>query len=400
MNTNPSRRTLELLQHVWPSPCDVEPGSTASTSPNTKTISLVALPFRKEPTLFVPHGPARVVAGAVHGYKSPSDRRARTRASAVAAVARCGAARGMPTSVTVHIPTQAPNVVNSCAEALGTRVLASIYIGTPRANQKPVLQLLDRSGQARGFAKVAVSPFTERRLLAEASAIQLLSSKTWTTLRVPRVVSVESVGDHRYMLLSPLDTWSAEGIRSQTRESALRELVGGFPQTTGPVVESRWWKRLAGKVDGQESSDSQALLSGMSSVAAALGNRETQFGAMHGDWSPWNMMTEGPRATVWDWERFSLESPLGLDALNFSFRSLLRSPRHGAASALDLTISDSARLVQSNGASGNNAATVTALFLLELGERYLRYSPLGGTPHGPLSAWLLPSLSRAISGIG
>ncbi len=72
-------------------------------------------------------------------------------------------AQDMPDSV-----GRRTSLVSHLSDELGQELTAGIHLGPPRANRKPVLQLMDPSGATVAFAKVGVNRLTRERVRHEA----------------------------------------------------------------------------------------------------------------------------------------------------------------------------------------------------------------------------------------
>jgi hypothetical protein len=95
-------------------------------------------------------------------------------------------------------------------------------------------------------------------------------------------------------------------------------------------------------------------------IGAAYGGEEVDFGAWHGDWTPWNMAWHRGRVQLWDWERFDPDVPVGFDLLHYRLQT-------GAGYA---RWPDPAILAPF-GLRERAAAITTELYVLELTRRYL-----------------------------
>jgi hypothetical protein len=54
------------------------------------------------------------------------------------------------------------------------------------------------------------------------------------------------------------------------------------------------------------------------------GDLELVPGAWHGDWTPWNMARRRGLLQLWDWERFELGVPEGLDRCHYGVNAVCR----------------------------------------------------------------------------
>ena len=137
------------------------------------------LPSARSPRLLVPRG-RRAATGAVRGYGVGRGRSARWQAAALAV----GMATGLAplvlrdrVRVVQHQGTAAGETIEShLSDVLGTDVLLSMYLGAPRANRKPVLQVLDATGRTLAYVKIGVDPLTRALVRDEGDALTALAA--------------------------------------------------------------------------------------------------------------------------------------------------------------------------------------------------------------------------------
>src|SRR5205814_1599818 len=132
----------------------------------------------------------------------------------------------------------------------------------------------------------------------------------------------------------------------------------------GALADSGYWSRLRTRLDGVAGSPDGAQLA---AAGAAIVRRHAavrlDYGAWHGDWSPWNMASLDDTLLVWDWERFTPGVPIGLDALHHDLqRRLMAQP--DARAAVEQTLDAAARLLLPFGVVHPAATTGTALLYL------------------------------------
>src|SRR5699024_7599991 len=119
------------------------------------------------------------------------------------------------------------------------------------------------------------------------------------------------------------------------------------------------------------------------------------FGAWHGDLTRWNLASTARRAFVWDWERLSLDAPVGFDALHYDLNECVQSGVHpGVHRWLDSRsrlLHDP--LVADMGLRPRAVPTGMAPSLIALATRYLWHRP-NQRHDRPASVddWLLPTL--------
>jgi hypothetical protein len=159
----------------------------------------------------------------------------------------------------------------------------------------------------------------------------------------------------------------------------MRELTGATRRV--PLAASTFWPRFA-DVPLDDADQRKRFADAAGRIGEAYGADDVEFGAWHGDWTPWNMAWHGGRLQLWDWERFDPDVPAGLDLLHY------RSQTGGGYDSWP----DPAILAPL-GQRGRTAAVTTELYVLELTRRYL-YAAQGelGEPLRPQAARLLDLL--------
>ena len=141
---------------------------------------LIVLPGARRPRLVVPPR-RRVAAAAVRQYGEPRSRRSQLGTRALSLVLRSGAGGALFRDRVRLGPTGRDTIDGYLAGALGCDLEISMYLGAPRANRKPVLQLLAGDGSLAGFAKIGVSPLARRLVVAEHDALTALGEASLET---------------------------------------------------------------------------------------------------------------------------------------------------------------------------------------------------------------------------
>lgn len=315
---------------------------------------------------------------------------------------RVGATRLAPGVVQFRGPSDAPSILSHLAAALQTDVHVGMSFGPPRANRKPVLQLLSPGGTCLGFAKVGVDALTRSRVSQELAALRSLTTLDLGGLIVPEVLDVPPWQQNPILMTKPVRTWSTERMNPAVRDRALRDLVEAVGTKTFALADSPWWHELhAGMSTVPPSDDMDRLRRCGDAVTGRVGRRNVLHGAVHGDWSPWNLATENEHTVAWDWERFSSCAPVGLDAVHFAVQEQVRLAGLPPAQALDAVSLNASDLVARNGGLPANGPILMALYLLQLGQQFLRDGQQkAGSRRGPLGTWLLPTLERVTASLG
>jgi hypothetical protein len=387
----------ELLHALWPAPALItRPGWASRSTPGTS--DFVAVPNDVRPTLLLPRRPRRVTAAGLLNYKSSARGRARLKLQLMAAATRFGAADLLRSRVRIErAPLDGQGGIDEyLSVALHLDLYVCLYIGVPRAVQKPVLQLLSPDGVPLGFAKVGTNPLTRQLVRGEGDTLRSLAGHTWSRLRIPTVLHQGQWHHHEVLVLEALTPIDRGDFDDLAMSEAMVELASSRGVTAYRVTQSPYWRRLHTRVSALSSSRyvdtiSSVLSRSEPTAAATL----LDFGSWHGDFAPWNMSFSRSRVNVWDWEQFEPDVPLGFDALHFHAQRALvrdsRSPQEAMESAL-LAAPD---LLAPFGVAAPASDLVGLLYVLEIALRYLHDGELdAGTRMGRLQSWLEPVTTR------
>ena len=396
--------TLALL---WPEPARIErrgrAGVTAGSrparpAPGSGPTEFLLLPNEARAVLLVPRRPRRAAAAALRHYKESAAGRRRLAFRGLALAAQLGLADALPHRITVWPTGDGPDadVTAYLSKVLGRDVIVSLRIGPPRANRKPVLELLSPGGEVLGFAKVGVTGLTRELVRAEAAALDVLGAAGLSRLEVPPLLHHGQWREHEVLVQAPL-AGSGRTVSRAMLTSAMAELATFQDVTIQPVGQSGYWRRLRSRLEGCGSREpAGALLQIMDGLQPAADATSLAFGSWHGDWTPWNMACSGDRVMVWDWERFESGVPIGYDAVHYQLQGAVeRNGAGGARAAAEAALFTAPMTLGPLGVRPGSAVFVAALYLTEIATRYTDDGAAeAGARLGDLSTWLLPPLSR------
>lgn len=392
MQPSPSPpNTEEIFRLLWPTPTKFT--ASALPRPLQRNSSYVAFPNLARTSVLIPTGPSRVTAATL--AQQASGWTSRTQRTAAVVAGRLGAARLLPGVITIHRSAASSSLLDHLSETLGEQLFAGIRLGPPRANRKPVLQLVNGAGATVGFAKVGINSLTDARLEAETTALEHLRKRRLKdSLEVPRVLAYGRWNGLPYCVTQNISNRINTPLTSFQQGAALRELVASFPSTQRQIHEAPWWARIRTGLTSSNGSDGRALSRAAGRIEDFAGWRTITFGAAHGDWSPWNVIPRASGAAAWDWERFANDAPVGLDALHFAVQRAVGPQGLGPVESLRHVTSQAGSVVSINGALDEDGPLLMALYLLQLGWQFLADGQEeAGSRRGPLSSWLLPVLA-------
>lgn len=379
----------EVAAVLWPPPATVRTGHREA-GPGE---SYLLLPGAADPRLVLPAG-RRAAAAAVRRYGVSRSRAAAVRGRLLAAVLRSGAGPLLLRDrLLVSAAGPAGSLVDDLRAALGQDLVISFHLTPPRANRKPVLQLLTPDGAPVGFAKLGVNPLTRRLVDAEHAALRSLAGAALRTVQVPEVLHHGRYGETTVLVQSALPVWEGDRVvEPRIRLAAMREVAEHAGVTTESVAAAGWTRALRDRVAKVSDRAARARLAVVLDAAAAAGT-VLPFGSWHGDWTPWNMAVRAGRALVWDWERFAAGVPVGFDAVHYALQEALWPKDAEPLATTRRVLAGTPQLLAPFGLDPAAARLVGRLYLVELATRYLRDGQAAaGARLGQLERWLLPAL--------
>jgi hypothetical protein len=377
-----------LFPVLWPPPAAVRIGPRRRGDDR----SYVLVPSARRPKLLVPAASRRAGAAAVRRATEHRTALARARTAVLAALFRAGAGgRVFGARLAVDAP-DGGTIEDHLAAVLGRPVLLALHIGPPRANRKPVLQVLDTTGEPLGFAKLGVDALTRRLVGAEARALRTLAVHSPRGVEVPRVLDHGRWNGAEVLLQSPLPVWLPRAPDDGTRRLSAMVAVAGVTGVREEPVDGPYAAGLGARVGGLGDRPGGTALAAALAAATARGGL-LRTGCWHGDWNTGNLAVLADRVLIWDWERFAEGVPLGYDALHHDLQTAITVRRVPAGAAAASTVARAAVLLAPFGVPASGAPVVAALYLVELGARYLADGQAeAGARLGRLDGWLLPVL--------
>ena len=334
----------ETLAVLWPELARIErrgrgmPGTGSHPGrpgPAGGQTEFLILPNEAKAVLLLPRRPRRAAAAALRHYKASAVGRQRLRFRGLALGAQMGLADVLPQRITIGGSGEGPDadVVSYLRKVLDQDLVVSLRIGSPRANRKPVLELLSPDGGVLGFAKVGITGLTRELVRAEADALGVVETAGLTRLEAPRLLHHGQWRNHEVLVQAPL-RGSGRAVTRAALTSAMAELATAAGVTIEQVGQSGYWRGLRSRLEAcGDREPAGALLQIMEDMQATAEATSLAFGSWHGDWTPWNMAFSGGRVLVWDWERFESGVPMGYDALHYQLQGAVEratGPGHRA----------------------------------------------------------------------
>lgn len=343
------------------------------------------LPSARRPRLLVPAKAPRAAAESVRRFShalGPGERLVRM---ALTGALRTGILdRVVPDRIRIMAPLTGQSVDSLQAHVsgvLGEPAVLSLGVGTARANRKPVLEAISRSGRALAFVKLGDHDVTRSLLADEAAALRTLSGTSPAGLEVPQLIGFGEWNDLGVLIQSALPTSPWPGHRRSTLPfAAMRSLADAFSTGRLPIARSPWWQRVSS--DAAHIADdvrAKLFMQAADAIRDRMDDCQLRHTAWHGDWTPWNMAWSGGRVRIWDWERFALGVPAGFDPLHYLLaQQMVKMPWTQALNAVRGMAPAAVRQV---GVAPGESRLVFWAYLIELSRRYLlAAAPSTGAP--------------------
>ena len=390
----------EVGRLLWPEPLQLAVGTGRDAGGLHQEFLLV--PSARRPRLLVPRG-RRAAVAAVRGYGVGRGRAARLLAAGLTAGLRTGVAplllRDRVRVLDVAGGGGAQSIESHLSAVLGTDVVVSMYLGAPRANRKPVLQVLTPAGRTIAYVKVGVDPLTSRLVRAEADALTTVGGAGLRRTTVAEVLHSGQWNGLELLVQSPLPVSEDRARPSAEQVGAAQLEVAGIGRTEGgPLATSAYWADLTTRIAELPDTSAAATLADLAvRIEKELGEVPLDLGAWHGDWTPWNTAVAGDRLLVWDWERFDVGVPIGYDALHWALQTDLVNHLADPGEAARESLARAGSVLERFELSTDQVRTTAVGYLAELAARYLADRQAeAGARLGDVGTWLLPAVARAL----
>lgn len=393
----------EILSILWPSPAQtIRIGRKRPGAPGT--IDFIVVPNEHRVTLLIPRRPAAASAASMRNYKTSATPVERIRIRAFAMALRLGGAEIFPNRVRIDRASGTPDqdITTHLKNALGRSFVASLYIGPPRANRKPILQLITQEGHTFAFAKVGINALTNRLIRVEAGALEQLKAVELRFLETPTVLYDGTWRDRAILVQRALPASSLHVPPIRATFAAMNELARAFEVTIFAADQSPYWNTLGERLALLRNRDYADSLSELfETFERARPGIDAEFGSWHGDWTPWNMTMHDDRANVWDWERFETGVPIGFDGVHYRLQEAITRHEVTPLVAARRVLREAPRWLPEFGVDSRAAELVAILYLFEIGTRYAHDDQAeAGAQLGRLDTWLLPALAEHIGRLG
>ena len=335
------------------------------------------LPSPSKPRYLIPATPRS--ASAATRLRTSRHRLGAPAGALISALLKSGAIRAYPFQAAVGVGDEATSLVERLrAQFDRPELQVAVALGRPRANRKPVLQLIDGDGTTLGFAKLGVDDHTDALVRSEGRFLTE-HSQAKPPLLLPQPLLTDTWQGHQLLVVGDLgagiDGTGGLGLTAST-VSAIASLG---PTERATALDSEWWKRTEKRIGDLPPSVGPLLgrcRDRAHDVLSEVSDHTWPFGTWHGDLARWNAVQRGDSFVVWDWERASGPVPVGFDAVHAHFQPPVLMDGRSGPEAASLALAGVDRIFTDLGYEGDGRAVVTA-YLLELRLRLAEDETMG-----------------------
>jgi hypothetical protein len=396
---------LEHLREVsallWPAPASTRIDRPRALDGEQRVGEYLLLPTSGRPKLLAPAG-RRAAAAVVRYHGEGRTRAVRLQAAVLASGLRLGLGAVLwRRRYVVHRPAAAAVVGLDAhlAQVLGQPVDIGMHLGAPRANRKPVLQVVTPGGVTLAYAKLGVDPLTDALVGREADALRELAADTGDGLQVPGLLHAGTWAGHTLLVQSALPVWERRARMTDDRLVAAVGRIAAIGRTEGrPLLTTPWWAQLQAALAAVPPEDAATELRALvARLGFAAADVALPLGASHGDWTPWNMACLADTVLVWDWERFRRGVPVGFDLLHHRLQTALVVGEEEPLGAAHRLVDAAPGTLEPLGLTARHATLTALLYLADLATRYLTDRQReAGARLGDVGSWLVPALARGV----
>ena len=209
----------------------------------------------------------------------------------------------------------------------------SIFEGTPSVHQKITMQL-NVGSKISGYCKLSDSNDIKELFEKESEVLNRLHKNG--VAGIPKALYCGTLGCGMHIFVQSTEKqasskviheWSAlqeeflAQLHEKTKETVLFE-ESGYYTTLAALEEHLEWL--------PQNIDSRIVAKAINTVKERLCGTMVEYGACHGDFTPWNMFANGKELFVFDFEYAAMSYPTGLDRYHFFTQTAVFEKHWGA----------------------------------------------------------------------
>jgi len=188
-----------------------------------------------------------------------------------------------------------------------------VFIWPPEPSRKRIyIHLLNRKGDALGFAKIAFDSENNNKLQIECETLITLARVDYKTFHVPSVIDNGEFDNNSFLIVEPVPdtvkTYRASNIGFPSE--AVKEYAGPIQAVSYDQVEKKdWWNRFVQKID-----EGSGFIKNLRTIAT---DEKIRLCRIHGDMGPSNLLQNDGQLWIIDWEESVEKGPYLTDYVSF-----------------------------------------------------------------------------------
>ena len=195
----------------------------------------------------------------------------------------------------------------------------SIFLGTPSAHQKPVMQIMDGDNRILAYMKLSDNEDVIKIIGNEAKMIEYLQQNNVDN--IPQILSLGTRDNYRYLIVDTKRTLKSKcDLRwNSLYEKCLDEIYNKTAQTN-KLEESDVYKYIAGNLPEIRSFFSENEYDAVCKAFEKIdksSEMSLSLAFYHRDFKPWNCYMSEGKLQVYDFEYSMTSAPIGLDRIHF-----------------------------------------------------------------------------------
>lgn len=259
------------------------------------------------------------------------------------------------------------------------------FTGTDSPHRKVAVQVMDRQGRIKGFAKVTKRAKIKSLLEHEASTLNFLNTLNFRTAKIPGVLFNGPHGDLSLLVTDTLKTPCSKTrlTLEEAHLAFLSELAKNTASSSGQrktCLADELQTRYAALADRIPPQWKHRIEHGITYISQHK-NALPPPSLSHGDFTPWNTFFVDSQLYVFDWEYADHIYPSGYDLSHFIL-ALPDTNRQSTVSKVELVIK---KLREANCASSTQVAkAIVFSYLCGHTLHYIGRESMGG---GLVNLW-------------
>ena len=209
----------------------------------------------------------------------------------------------------------------------------AVFEGTPSVHQKITMQL-SNNGRILGYCKLSMNNDIKELFEKECGILERLCKSGVTS--IPKALYCGTLTGGIYIFVQSTEKQSSSKVVhewSVLQEEFLAQLHENT-KTTLVFEESDYYTTLSELEQRLEwlpqNIDRTIVANAIAVVKKKYSNKDVEFSASHGDFTPWNMFANGKKLFVFDFEYAAMTYPVGLDRYHFFTQTAVFEKHWGA----------------------------------------------------------------------